>query len=212
MTKFAVRFLVFFIGLGSALLPLETGAEDKQSSSIRNSIEAPFGLKWGMSVEDAKAQGITLTALDNKSEGKQFTVTNLPKVLADTEFVLLHFGYNNKLWLVAAISKSFDSDPYGGAVQSRYDELNRLLEKKYGKGNASHHQDRRLYTRSDEFLAGIKNGRSIHATSYKKDELSIELSIGANSYSDGYYRLRYENAELAEEYKKAKKEQEGDAL
>ena len=198
------------------MLPLEAYAQEKTSppaeTKTEATAEAPFGLKWGMSEADAKAMGVTLTKMEKEGEGKQFTATGLSKVLSDTEIVFLHFGYNDKLWLVIAISKSFDNDPYGGSVRARYDDLSKLLGAKYGKGEVSHIQDRRLYSAADEFLAGIKNGRSIHFTTFKKQRVSVELSIGANSYDSGYYRLRYENDVLAKEYGKDKKQHEGDAL
>ena len=190
------------------LLPPAVCAEEKApppaETKTQETAEAPFGLKWGMSEADAKAMGVTLTKMDKEGEGKQFTATGLSKVLSDTEIVFLHFGYNDKLWLVIAVSKSFDNDPYGGSVRARYDDLSKLLGAKYGKGEVSHIQDRRLYSSADEFLAGIKNGRSIHFTTFKKQGVSVELSIGANSYDSGYYRLRYENDALAKEYGKDK--------
>lgn len=198
------------------LLPLEVYAEEKAPPpaeiKIQETAEAPFGLKWGMSEVDAKAMGVTLTKMEKEGEGKQFTATGLSKVLSDTEIVFLHFGYNDKLWLVIAISKSFDNDPYGGSVSARYDDLSKLLGAKYGNGEVSHIQDHRLYSAADEFLAGIQNGRSIHFSTFKKQGVSVELSIGANSYDSGYYRLRYENVALAKDYGKDKKQHEGDAL
>jgi hypothetical protein len=208
-----LSFLLIF------LLPLTTHAQDKASplaatkeTKAEETAEAPFGLKWGVSEADAKVMGLTLAKFEQEKEGKRFTATGLSKVISDTELVLLDFGYNDKLWLVAAISKSFDNDPYGGSVRARYDELSKLLEGKYGKGEASHIRDRRLYNGADEFLAGIKTGRSVHATIFKAPGVTVELSIGATSFNAGYYRLRYENNDLAKEYEKDKKKHEVEAL
>ncbi|MBY0408331.1 MAG: hypothetical protein K2Q01_11630 [Rickettsiales bacterium] len=202
------------------MLPRHTYAQEKPKAAIdtgaekpEETAEAPFGLKWGMNEADAKTMGLTLIKFDQEGKkGKQFTATGLPKVISDTEVVLLDFGYNDRLWLVAAISKSFDNDPYGGSVRARYEELSKLLENKYGKCDVSHVQDRRLYNSADEFLAGLKTGRSVHATSFKAPGVKVEISIGANSFDSGYYRLRYENTALSKEYQKDKKQHEGDAL
>jgi len=212
-----MRAIIYSLSLIFCLsLPLCGHAEEKASppaeAKKEETAEAPFGMKWGMSEADAKAAGITLTKIDKPGEGKQFTATGLSKILSDTEIVVLNFGYDDKLWLVAAVSKSFDNDPYGGGVRSRYDELSGLLEKKYGKGEASHLNDHRVFTGADEFLSGIRSGRSVHFTTFKKEGVSVELSIGANSSDSAYYRLRYENTELAKQYEKDKKAHEGNAL
>ncbi|HEU5046511.1 MAG TPA: hypothetical protein VFT64_01570 [Rickettsiales bacterium] len=183
-------------------------AESKHETSA----EAPFGLKWGMKEEDAMAGGITLVDISKPGDGKGFTATGLSKTLSDTGVVFLNFGYDDKLWLIVAVSKSFTNDPYGTAVSARYNELSSLLEKKYGKGEVRHINDQRLYTRADEFLAGIKNGRTLHFTTFKNQRIYIELSIGAESYDSGYYKIRYENTELGKEYEKSKKTNEKDAL
>lgn len=201
------------------LLPMAAYAQDKAPSLTQATAtekqkieEAPFGLKWGMSEVDAKAMGLALTKIEPEKSGNRFMVTGLPKVLSDTELVLLDFGYNDRLWMIGALSKSFDNDPYGGSVRARYNELNNLLENKYGKGKVSHAIDSRLYKDADEFLAGIEAGRSVYATSYKSDNMQVEISIGANSYSSGYYRLRYVNTPLEKEYEENKKKHEADAL
>jgi hypothetical protein len=212
-----MRRVIYSLGIIFCLsLPLSAQAEEKTSppveARVEEATEAPFGLKWGMSEADAEAAGVVLTKIDKPGEGKQFTATGLSKILSDTELVVLNFGYNDKLWLVAAVSKSFDNDPYGGNVRTRYDELSSLLEKKYGKGETSHINDHRIFTETDEFLSGIRSGRSVHFTTFKKDGVSVELSIGANSSDSGYYRLRYENTELAKQYETDKKTHEGNAL
>ena len=72
----------------------------------------------------------------------------------------MHFGYDDKLWLIVGESNEFDKDPYGTHVRSRYNELSTILENKYEKADIMHTLDQKLYKSPDEFLAGIKNGRS----------------------------------------------------
>jgi hypothetical protein len=58
---------------------------------------APFGLSWGMSKADAERNGIALTESPGATFGKSFSARNLPRVLTDTEQVVLSFGHDDRL-------------------------------------------------------------------------------------------------------------------
>jgi hypothetical protein len=109
-----------------------------ERASAQPQQEAPFGLVWGMSAEQARAQGIELKSAPSMQFGVGFAATNLPKAIADQEVTYLSFGFDDKLWRIAALSRSFDSDPHGNKVLSRYTELSELLAEKYGKGKRVH--------------------------------------------------------------------------
>lgn len=81
--------------------------------------EAQFGLEWGMSSAQVRAMGVELQSRtdDVKDFGFSFSAIKLPKILADAEMVLLSFGFDDKLWRIATVSRSFPNDPYGNAVK-----------------------------------------------------------------------------------------------
>ena len=81
-----------------------------------------FGLSWGMSIEKVTQKGVKLSDKGIDKYGVQYNGTNLPKMISDIENVTLYFGYNNRLWRIAAISELFRNDPYGSHVKTRYEE------------------------------------------------------------------------------------------
>jgi len=209
-----LKKIIFVFYLCFIYTPAYSEEKLQQFSGIKSDeqIEAPFGLKWGTSVADAEAMNLKINKIESKNEGNFYLVNNLSKSLIDIDRVYLNFGYNNKLWLIVAVSKNFENDPYGNQVLARYNELSNLLEIKYGKPESSHFLDNKMYKSKDEFIAGIYNGRSHYFSDFNKQGISVQLSLGANSYSSAFFKLRYENIELSNEFKKDKNHNESGAL
>jgi len=131
-----MRILKCVLVIGAILFALVAGAAPQDKESV-----APFGLEWGMSTAQVKGLGVDLAERPEKEFGQTYTATKVPKILSDVALVVLSFGYDDKLWRIVAVSKNFDNDPYGSAVQSRYDELARLLGEKYGPGKQNQPSD-----------------------------------------------------------------------
>jgi hypothetical protein len=194
---------VFFICL--ILTPSHDSLSDQN-------LEAPFGLQWGMSADQVRTMGVVLGDKGEGDYGIEYSATKLPKVLNDLETVELYFDYNDHLWRVAAVSHSFANDPYGAAVQSRYDELSEILSSKYGAGTHHHAQDTEIYKNSSEFLMGIHAGRSWHYTDYASANVAIQLIIRASDMNTGYYVLVFTNTAFEKEFQVGKKQHEKGAL
>jgi hypothetical protein len=127
-----MRTLLCLFALLIGIVPTAL-AQDKPTGN-----EAPFGLTWGMSASEVKALGVELSDFPQSDWGHSFSATKLPKVLGDAEMVVLSFGFNDKLWRIAAVSRSFENDPAGVATMARYNELDKILADKYGKGTSVH--------------------------------------------------------------------------
>lgn len=113
-----------------AVTPLRAQAIDNEAA------QAPFGLKWGMSAEDVRAQNIKLSELSNSKEfGATYQASDLPRTLSDARLVGLSFGFQNKLWRIIVFGQKVDNDPYGAGVKARYSELAAALSDKYGSAN-----------------------------------------------------------------------------
>jgi hypothetical protein len=173
---------------------------------------APFGLTWGMSSDAARTLGVDLSSRTDSDFGVQYTATKLPSVLSDIDLVYLFFDYKDRLWRVFAASRSFENDPYGASVQSRYDELDQVLASKYGVGSHHHYQDQEMWKEPSEFLAGISDGRSWHYTDYRSGPVTVQLGIRALSFDVGVYTLIFKNEDLSKEFDQQKKEREKGAL
>ena len=164
-----------------------------------------------MSIEKVTQKGVKLSDKGIDKYGVQYNATNLPKMISDIENVTLYFGYNNRLWRIAAISELFRNDPYGSHVKTRYEELNNILSKKYGTGSR-HHFTGELWDDPDEFLMGIKTGRNWHYTNYNTETMSLQLRIAAFSGDDGSYVIIAQDKILEKTYEQGKKSKESDAL
>lgn len=180
--------------------------------SLADERAAPFGLKWGMSAQDAEGQGIKLQSIKSEDGTKAFVAQNLPKVLGDTDWVRLDFGYGDKLRKVVAAGRPFKNDPYGNGVLVRYGELLQVLQSKYGAGKSTHKKGDSIYARPEYFLAGLNSGRSWHYTNFIGGGVSIELSVRAADSDTGNWVLIYEDRALADDVEKEKRAREKESL
>jgi hypothetical protein len=177
--------------------------QDKDAlSSSQNLSDAPFGLTWGMSAEQARDAGVVLKDTTIRGFGITYQVTNLAKIISDAEQVMMSFGYDNKLWRIAAFGKYFKNDPYGSAVKRRYDELSSALSEKYGKGKQSHFTAN-LYEGSD-FIKGIKNGENSWYTDFDNGTFDVELKVSASDLSTSYWAMFFNNKMLRSAFERAK--------
>jgi hypothetical protein len=174
--------------------------------------EAPFGLLWGASADQIRALGVELEEAPGKDFGTSYWATKLPKVISDMQGVFMSFGYDNKLWRIAALSTSFRDDPSGVSVRSRYNELAAVLADKYGKGRQSHYQDSELWKASTEFVMGIKVGRSHWYTNFDSTDVFVQLGVLADDSSTTQWRIITENKALRAKFDAGKKTHERSAL
>jgi hypothetical protein len=172
---------------------------------------APFGLEWGMSVDAVKTLGAELSSTQSKY-GASYSVKTLPRMVEGVETVFLSFGYDDRLWHIAAVSHPYSDDPYGTGARNRYDSLIELLAAKYGKGVAQHHRDSRLWTKPDEFVMGLSQGLSWWYTDFDSQEVRIQIGLGAEGLSTSYWKLIYWNKPLQANFESAQKSREKDAL
>jgi len=201
-----MRVLVLVALISGLATPPLARAQDADRNS------APFGLIWTMSTADTRSLGIDLKELPTMDFGASYVATKLSKILSDVENVFVSFGYEDKLWRVAAISRQFNNDPSGISVRVRYDELASVLAEKYGKGRQSHFQDTSMWKSSTEFVMGIKVGRSNWFTNFETNLLLIQLGIIADSSSTAQWRIIMENKPLRIKFEAGKKAHERNAL
>jgi hypothetical protein len=192
------------------LWPLLSAITPTLADDAKN--DAPLGLAWGMSSAQVRAMNVLLKDAPMKDYGTSFSATQLPKMINDVETVVLSFGYDDKLWRIADISKVFSNDPHGTATLNRYDEIAQALSEKYGRGTQHHQYDANQFMKGGDFLYKIKVGEAWHYTDYHTDLLDVQLILGAASSSDGYYRIIFENKPLSAGFAKGKKGREKDAL
>jgi hypothetical protein len=201
-----MRLLVFIALMSGLAIAPPADAQDADRNA------APFGLLWAASAADTRSSGIDLKEVPQKDFGVSYGATKLPKILFDVENVFVSFGYDDKLWRVAANSRSFENDPSGISVRARYDELASVLAEKYGSGRSSHSQDSELWKKPTEFVMGIKVGRSSWFTIFETNLLKIQLGITAGDGSTARWLIIWENKPLRSNFEVGKKANEKNAL
>jgi hypothetical protein len=202
----SIRYAAFVIIVSLAMTTaLRAVAEDDSSA-------APFGLQWGMSSAQARANGVVLTEDAHKNYGVTYLATTLPKMIADVQTILLSFGFDDKLWRVVAVSKNFSNDPYGSAVQKRYDELAGELTEKYGGGETKSGTSDEFYGDPKNFVYAIQSGNAWHYTNYDTNLIRVQLGIQATDPSTAFYQIIFENNSLRLDFEKGRKTKEKNAL
>jgi len=174
---------------------------------------APFGLKWNASSDDIRSIGVNLSPANLSDFGTSYTATGLPKALSDMATVVLSFGYDDKLWRVAALSREFKNDQYGAAAKARYAEIEASLEKAYTAGSKFHRQSTDSYFgKPENFTYSLLKNEASWFSLYSSAAADIELSIGASGTSDSYWRLIYSYRDGEKKFRSGKKDAELDAL
>ena len=117
-----------------------------ESLKMEHNLRGPFGLVWGISADDVQSLGISIKPTTGQpNSGVSFFTTALPKSINDIDFVWLSFGYDDRLCRIEAYSRSFESDPYGYRVISRYKEIAASLSNRYGGGDETDIRDDELW-------------------------------------------------------------------
>ncbi|MDA1327091.1 MAG: hypothetical protein O3C34_20420 [Proteobacteria bacterium] len=154
--------------------------------------EAPFGLTWGVSVEQVQASGVRLQLRLPDNSGVRFAAANLPKALSDLGEAILSFGNNNKLHKIEAISEDVVNDPEGLRLKARYAALSRALTSKYGQG-VIHHEIVEPWTLPDDFLTGIYRGSSHYYTDFTGENVTVRLEIRASRRGISNYAVTFQH-------------------
>lgn len=174
--------------------------------------KAPFGLTWGMSADDVRKLGATLTDAGGRDYGKGFTVTGLERVLSDAQTVLLFFGYRDRLFRIVAVGRFQGPDPYGASTLTRYKELAAILEERYGKGRETDLRDREMWKAPNEYVMSLKQGRALRFTSFLTVDVEVELSMRAKSQDESNYVIIFSSRPGQTEFELDKRRQEKDSL
>ena len=174
---------------------------------------APFGLTWGMSADDLRQQGVTLTREEQSREwGASYTATKLPKVLSDTEAASLAFGHDDRLFRIVAIGKTNGPDPYGGATLARYRELVEALSSRYGKGVETDQRDQRVWKEAHEYIMSLHQGRARRFTNFSTPTTNVEVSVRTLGSDKSFYVIIFTSVAGEKAFEASKRTRERDAL
>jgi hypothetical protein len=176
--------------------------------------EGPLGLTWGFTADEVRALGVELKSSSGGELGVTFEAAKLPRALSDQEVALLAFGYDDKLWRVMVISKSFTNDPTGASLRARYEELSTVLAEKYGKPSSVQNlgNGNLFYQKPENFIYGLSKGEIKWFSNYQTPNLFVQLALAADTMHSGRWRIIVQNKSLQKGFDAAKKAKEKGSL
>jgi hypothetical protein len=176
------------------------------------SSESPFGLHWGASPDEVKSTGLQLKQQQGDVYGPTYSASKPRNAIHDQGLTILSFDYSGKLWRVVALSIPFENDPYGKAGKSRYADLLRMLDDKYGRGQIEHRLGRGIYAEAEYFVAGIRSDDSMWFANFETSTIFVQLSLVATDNSTLHWRIIYENKNLRTAFEQDQKNREKRSL
>ncbi|BBT92114.1 hypothetical protein WP8W19C02_37340 [Enterobacter cloacae] len=212
MAMLQQKYLTAKYGLAEVkLAPIQddvAAASDKKEATAKTTqeqppllppAEGPFGLEAGLTQKNIEDMiGAKLKPLPDSVN--LYTSDKLPKQNADFEMYGLLISPKAGLCQIRAVGKNIDTDSYGLALKSRFEDLSSSLSSLYGKAETT---DLLLagsiWKEPQDWMMGLnKKERFLSATWKGTKETPLKNNIGAisiearaNSSAQGYVYLQY---------------------
>ncbi|MFK0372215.1 hypothetical protein ACIQT3_18875 [Enterobacter sichuanensis] len=161
--------------------------------------EGPFGLEAGLTQKNIEDMiGAKLKPLPDSVN--LYTSDTLPKQNADFEMYGLLISPKAGLCQIRAVGKNIDTDSYGLALKSRFEDLSSSLGSLYGKAETTDLVlEGSIWKEPQDWMMGLnKKERFLSATwkgtketPLKNNIDTISIEARANSSSKGYVYLQY---------------------
>lgn len=161
-------------------------------------VEAPFGLKWGMHLNDLDGLGVKI---NSTSKSGNLTIVNaktMAQAFPDTATVNMLFdnqaGLVKVRWISAAVSDDLD----GTKGRVKYGEMKKLVIQ--NRGNPSDETmvvGARLFDQEDEFYQCLSyDGCGVWSSLWEqKPSGGVLLSIEGEGPGKGFVQVDYESAD-----------------
>ncbi|HFQ9141151.1 TPA: hypothetical protein ACHTOV_003617 [Enterobacter cancerogenus] len=178
----------------------DTTAETRQEQPpLLPPADGPFGLEAGLTQKNIEDMiGAKLKPLPDSVN--LYTSDKLPKPNADFEMYGLLISPKAGLCQIRAVGKNIDTDSYGLALKSRFEELSSSLSSLYGKAETTDLLlSGSIWKEPQDWMMGLnKKERFLSATWKGTQETPLKNNIGAisiearaNSSAQGYVYLQY---------------------
>jgi hypothetical protein len=190
----AVVFVIASWSVVAATFGQEAPVPEQKAQAPRDdSLDAAFGLRWFDSKAEVERQGIDLRHPSATQFGDSYAVSYLPRNVPDMNYAVLSFGYNDQLIRITAIGGEYDGDNDASQVTTRYRELQDVLAKKYGEGEAHSHIEKNYG--GGLTALGFQTKKNWMYTVYKKPSMRVELSVISMGAGRMRWRLIFENVD-----------------
>lgn len=182
--------------------PESTGAPENAAPPAAAAMPAeaqpPFGLKWGMHVNDLSSLGIKVASTSTSGNIVVVNVKELPNAFPDTDAVNMLFDRQLGLVKVRWTSTAVAGDPNGSQGRSKYVEMKKTVVET--RGNPSDETlvvGARLFDQEDEFYQCLTyEGCGVWSALWEeKPSGGVLLSVEGLGPGQGYVQLDFESAD-----------------
>ena len=186
----------------AAPAPENTGAPENAAPPAAAAMPAeaqpPFGLKWGMHVNDLSSLGIKVASTSTSGNIVMVNVKELPNAFPDTNTVNMLFDRQLGLVKVRWTSSALANDPTGSQGRSKYGEMKKTVVE--SRGNPSDETlvvGARLFDQEDEFYQCLAyEGCGVWSALWEeKPSGGVLLSVEGLGPGQGYVQLDFESAD-----------------
>ena len=197
-------FITALSGCRQDSSPASAPAQETQAAAsqpipvtAKKTYDGPFGLKMGLSAEEAEA---AIPSLEESDQGPGiYQADSVPIPHPDFESYALLFSQKSGLCKIVAIGKDIKSGDAGHEIRSAFDTLDKAITKKYGKGKKYDFTSERYDSPEFWMMHLLQRNRTL-AKVWNKEEgstlssniASIELEAVAANMSTGYLVMRYQ--------------------
>jgi hypothetical protein len=158
----------------------------------------PFGLKWGMPLNQLSALGVKVKATSKTGDLTIVTAEKVPDAYPDTKVVSLLFDRHLGLVKVRWASTDIEDDPTGTQGRSKYSEMKKLVSESRGTpSDETLVVGARLFDQEDEFYQclGYEGCGVWSALWDQKPSGGVLLSIEGMGTGKGFVQVDYESAD-----------------
>lgn len=178
--------------------------------------DGPFGFAMGLTLDDMKAMTGEKPELVSGTSNK-YIISSAPKPNSSFTDYVVTVGNEVGLCSIRGIGRDIATNGFGLQLQSKFDDLSKLLTEIYGDGNKTDSLlSGSIWKDADDWMMGLLKKDRYLISLWKGDKKplpndlkSIALAAQANSRSEGYLLLEYEftnSDECSNESKAAEKE------
>ena len=178
----------------AAAAPAKAPAADAPAAQV----EAPFGLKWGMHLNDLDGLGVQINSTSKNGNLTMVNAKTMAQAFPDTATVNMLFDSQAGLVKVRWISTALSDDPDGTKGRVKYGELKKLMVQ--DRGNPTDETmvvGARLFDQEDEFYQCLAyDGCGVWTSLWEqKPSGGVLLSIEGEGPGKGFVQVDYESAD-----------------
>lgn len=196
---------------------MKSSKSDTSKKPQINYGSAPFGLTWGLSMNDIKNMGVVLEKTGAKDYVNSFSATYLPNPVNEFRDIVLTFGEEDRLWRIIAYGNFIKDDAKASKVMNIYNRYYKLLTQKYGNEQQFYTpkvtnvdktvdigsgrtkivtEQRNEPIGGANFLQELQSGEANLYSTFENGKVGVALAVNVDGQGRSYIIIDYKNLEI----------------